>query len=301
MQIVFNLHNVGLGNNGGSRTLIRCAETLSLLGHDVVMFSNHPNKYTWHNMQGVTFHRGDKQPAADLAIATGYKSVPSVLESKSGKKIYYIRGYETWVTSEKNLFKSYKSLKCIVNSEWLKSHLKSKGVKSHIVYPGLDLDWFYYVSGERERVMGALFHKKHATKRHTDAERVAEKVGCKLVMLNKDVRAPKVPRLREWYNKIRVWFAPTELEGLHNPPMEAALCGCAVVATDHPRSGMGDYVTGDTALTYPARDLDAAAARVDFLIDDVERCNQLSVAMKSLLIEKMGTRKSNMKRFLEIV
>jgi len=301
VHIVFNLHNVGLGNNGGSRTLIRCAETLSLLGHDVTLFSNHPNKYTWHNMQGVEFHRGDRQPSADLTIATGYNSVPSVLRSKSDKKVYYIRGYETWVTSEKNLFKSYKSLKCIVNSMWLKKHLKSKGVKSYIVYPGLDLDWFYYESGKRDRLMGALFSKKHATKRHVDAQKVAEKVGCKLVMLNKDIRAPKVPRLREWYNTIRVWFAPIELEGLHNPPMEAALCGCAVVATDHPRSGMGDYINGDTALTYSARDLDVAAQAVESLLDDPERCDQLSVNMKSLLLEKMGTRKANMERFLSCV
>ncbi len=301
MRIVFNFYGLGFGNNGGTRTIIRCAETLVELGNEVIMFSNHSNKYTWHKPIGLKFVRGSVPPKADLAIATGYGSVDSVVSSKARRKIYYIRGYETWVTSEVNLLKSYTRLRCIVNSSWLKIHLKTQGIKSDIVYPGLDWDWFHNEGVESQRIMGALYHKKHMTKRHKDAEQVAEMVGCKLVMLNKDIRAPKVMKLKEWYSKIRVWFAPTELEGLHNPPMEASMCGCALVATDHPRSGMVDYVNCDTAITYPARDIEAAAMAVESLLDDSGRCKKLNCAMRSLLLRKIGTRTSNMKRLLEML
>ena len=35
MRITFNLINCGLGNNGGTQTIVRSANTLRELGHDV--------------------------------------------------------------------------------------------------------------------------------------------------------------------------------------------------------------------------------------------------------------------------
>ena len=301
MRIVFNLYDVGLGNNGGSRTLIKCAENLSLIGHDVVLFTNVPNRYTWSGITGPELIVGNKHPKGDVVIATGYKSVKNTLKSSIQKKFYYIRGYETWVTKSVNLMRSYKSLRCIVNSEWLSRFLRKKGVYSDLVYPGLD-DSFWDKGKERENVFGAIHHKKHKTKRHDDAFGVSKLSKYPVLMLNKDIKSPSERKLNRWYNRMKVWMSPSELEGLHNPPMEAGMAGCALVCTDHKKSGTSDYaIHGETALVYSARDLAQAAKCVKSLMVDDALRDRLSSGLQGLLKSKIGTRKENMERMAFIL
>ena len=121
-------------------------------------------------------------------------------------------------------------------------------------------------------------------------------------MLNRDISSPSSDALRSFYNKIKVWMAPTELEGLHNPPMEASLCGCGLVATDHGMSGMSDYAKHlDTALVYPAGDLKLASEYVNTLMKDHGLREELNNNMVELLREKIGSRQENMKKMLEII
>lgn len=298
MRIVFNLHRVGLGNNGGSRTLIRSAETLQSLGAEVYIYSDCANKYTWHRTD-IPMTR--KPIKCDAVIATGYNSVASTMKYNCDKKLYYVRGFELWVTSEKNLLRSYKPLHCIVNSEWLLGYMTSKGIYADLVYPGLDFDQYRIVQNKRTPVLGGLFHTRHKTKRHCDVEAVANKLGCSLVMLNRDLKNGNPNQVRDFYQKTSVWMAPTELEGLHNPPMEACLCGNAVVRSDHARGGMADYADDDTALVYPARDISAAVKCVEKLLyDDLFR-QKKQQAMEARLRSKIGTREANMRRLMEIV
>ena len=167
MKIIINLHNVGLGNNGGSRTLIRCAEVLSELGNTVIMCSNHKSKYTWHKIKSeVRVIHSNKVPNGDVIIATGYKSVKSTVRSSIKRKFYYIRGFELWQASEKDLVKSYKSLNCIVNSSCLYDFLAKNKINSKIMFAGLDFDMYYDKHIDRNPVIGGVFHKKHKTKKH---------------------------------------------------------------------------------------------------------------------------------------
>ena len=184
MRIVFNLHNVGLGNNGGSRTLLRCAETLQALGAEVYIYAD-KSKYTWHKTLVPIVA---KAPRCDVMIATGYRSVPSTIKARASRKYYYIRGFELWQADEKMLFDSYRSLNCIVNSEWLQRYLAGNGVSSQIVYPGLDFEWFYNKNKEIQHRIGGLFHVKHATKRAGDVMAIASAVGQKPFLVNKHVK-----------------------------------------------------------------------------------------------------------------
>lgn len=301
MRIVFNLHNVGLGNNGGSRTLIRCAETLSNLGEEVIMFSNRKSGYSWHKPKGITFINQNNPPKSDIAIATGHKSVPSVCGSDAKIKLYYLRGYEVWVTSGQRLLADYKRLRCFVCSEWLHNMLKKHSINATLLYPGLDFEWFYDLKQDRKG-MGGLYSTRHMTKRHKDVITVAGMCHCDLSMLNRDIKNASPSQTRKWYNGLKVWFAPTELEGLHNPPMEASLCGCALVCTDHPRSGMSDYAIHDeTAMIYPAGDLKTATKYVRMLLEDDDMRQRLNRNMVGLLKNKIGDRKTNMQKFLNFV
>jgi len=297
MKIVFNLQSVGLGNNGGSRTLIKCAEAIQELGHEVSLWSS-ANNYKWGKIKVPVLQ---KMPKCDVLIATGYRSVPSTVSAKVKRKFYYIRGFELWQASEKKLLNSYRSLNCIVNSEWLKIYLKEQKIQSELVYPGLDFDDFYIDpdADGKEHSLGGLFSKKHKTKRHDDIFQVGKMVGCKPVLLNRNLVHPTPKQLRKFYSSIKVWMAPTELEGLHNCPMEASLCGCAIVATDHIRNGMHDYLD-HTALVYPARDLDACGDYVEKLLRDEDFRKELNDRMNSLLKTKIGSRQYNMKRMIQI-
>lgn len=299
MRIVFNFHSVGLGNNGGSRTIIRCAETLSDLGAEVVVFGH--GRYTWHTPKGITILGGGRPPKSDVAIATGYRSVPSVCESNARIKLYYIRGFERWQASEEELLASYRRLRCFVCGEGLLNLLKKHNIEATLLYPGLDFEWFHDLSRERSGV-GALYSGRHTTKRHKDAVAVARACGYGLSMLNRDIRDASPEQCREWYNGLKVWFAPTELEGLHNPPMEASLCGCALVCTDHQMSGMSDYaIHQETAMVYPAGDLETAKRYVRVLMENEDERRRLNKNMVDLLKTKIGDRETNMRRFVDLL
>jgi len=294
MKIIFNLLNVGLGNNGGSRTIIKCADVLNTLGQDVVLLLNQPNKFTWGKIRSKILY-SDKHPVCDVSIATGFRSIKSTIRSPAAKKYCYIRGLEKWMAPEKELFRMYKKVNCIVNSEWLKDYFSKHNILSKLIYPGLDFDKFYLTDNTRAKELGALYSKRHATKRHDDAARLSISMHKKFKMLNKNIVDASEKDLRIWYNKIKVWFSPSELEGLHNPPMEAGLCGCSLVCTDHYMSGVSDFaIHKKTALVYPARNLKVARFHINELLQNEPLRIELNDNLRSVLKNKIGSRKENM-------
>ena len=144
MKILFDTRKVGLGNNGGSFTLIKCANTLTQIGNDVTFVDSGRNQHTWVEL--LAKHKIVKKrtqlPEADFIIATGYKSVYETLSapSKCGKKCHFIRGWETWVYSEDWIVEKVLKAPTIkfVNGLCLQQKLKSYGVDSYLVRPGYD-------------------------------------------------------------------------------------------------------------------------------------------------------------------
>jgi glycosyltransferase involved in cell wall biosynthesis len=297
MRIVFNLKVTGLGNNGGSRTLIKCAETLQQLGHEVTLWCS-ANNYRWSKIQVPV---KPKMPSCDVIVATGYSSVPTTVAAKVKRKFYYIRGFELWRAPEAKLLRSYKSLNCIVNSEWLQRYMRDKGISAHLVYPGVDFDIFKKEFDDRENILGGLFSKKHATKRHKDIISVGKRLGYQVLLLNRDIKNPDPENLRSFYNRVKVWMSPSELEGLHNCPFEAAACGSSLVVTNHKHGGVSDYaIDGETALVYPSRQLDVAAKHVKQLMEDDALRNKFHINMNVLLKKKIGSREQNMEKMVRI-
>jgi hypothetical protein len=303
MRIVFNLHRVGLGNNGGSRTIVKSAEALASLGQEVIIASNIRNKYTWEPInKKVNFICSKNIPKGDIIIATGIGSVGSTVSSNFKKKFYFIRGFETWAAKKSVLLKSYKSLQCIVNSGWLKKMLKSNGIKSNLVYNGLDFEDFYDMDTERHSSLGGLYSKRHKTKNHDFISKYSNEKNIPIVLLNRDIKDSNPKNINKWYNTIKVWASPSELEGLHNPPMEASLSGCGLVSTDHPRSGTSDYaISNETALIYKHGDMRSFDNQVTKLLEDEPLRQNLNRNMIRLLKDKIGTRQKNMQKFIEIL
>lgn len=297
MRICFNVRATGLANNGGSRTLIRCVENLRAIGVDAFFWGNR-NTYTWHKCKPKII-RGKTLPPCDVVVATGCATYGSTAVTKVKLKTAYVRGLEVWKAPEKRLLSLLKSLDCVfVNSEWLLEYMRSHDIESHLQYPGIDVDVFSNQGRADRDGVGGLFHGRHRTKKHKHVYCVCERIGVVPQMLNKSIRNASPSNLNDWFNRLKVWLAPTELEGLHNPPIEASLAGCALVCTDHPRSGMQDYaVDGETALVYPAGDLDAAAERVRELLRNEDMRVRLNQTMVARLHDKFGSRESQMRLF----
>lgn len=298
MRICFNVNGVGLANNGGTRTLVRCAETLRALGHDAFFFSG-PSAYTWHK-HNVPLRGGDRHPPADVSIATGCGSVASVTRY-AGPRAYYVRGLELWKMSEDRLLDGFRKLSggVFVNSAWLLDYMREHGVEAQLQYSGLDGHLFFDAGDHEFRIgVGALRNNRHATKRNSDIDDLQARIGLEVQCLNQHIKRADPVRLNKWYNNLKVWFAPTELEGLHNPPMEAAMAGCALVCTDHCRSGMSDYaIHGRTAMVYPARDIKKAAEYVKLLLHDEALRTRLVVNLQQRLNTLIGPRAEQMELF----
>ncbi len=298
MVIVFNLLTTGLGNNGGSKTLIRSAETLQELGEEVYIACQ-SNSCTWWTI-GVPVIK--KLRPCDVLIATGFGSVRSTIAYNRAKlKLWYVRAHENWQAKNKQLMKAYGALDCIANSEWIKTWLGTFGIDCEIVYPGIDFDSYYRSTEPRDDILGGLHHK-HARKRHEDCLKVQKISGYPISMLNRDFKSGDFKKLSNFYNKIKVWISPSENEGLQNIPIEASLCGCGLVLTDHFMGGTGDYaVNEETCLVYPARDIQKASECVDRLMKDEKLCTRLNNNAVEVIKSKIGDRTHNMKKFVEFL
>ena len=306
MKLAFNSINSGLGNNGGSRTIIKCAESIEKLGHRCDIIANVDN-FTWFEHKPVINYLPDD---LDVLIAVACSDVIPTLRLNVPKKAWYIRGHENWTMTDDQLGQLYTSgIFNIVNSRGLQQLLASYGADSKVVYQGIDFDWWEdrNVRSNNKTRIGCLYQEK-PTKRWIDFVKLAEilgdedyeYIGVGLKERNDEfltrywTNASKED-LNEAYNSCHIWFAPTELEGLHNVPIEAALCGCLIVCSDAPMNGMGfDYAfNNNTAMVYRTRDIEHAAKLIkNPNWDVVDR-------MFNHIKFNIGTREDNMRKMAE--
>ena len=305
MKILFNGKDCGLGNNGGSHTLVQSASVLAKLGVEVVLFG--PYKYTWYERpKNVTIIESGKIPTCDVIIATGQSTVPSTIDFKGcKKKFWWVRGHEVWSTSESQLTQYYRNIKCIVNGTWLRDYIKAKtGGDSPVIHQGVDFDLWGNEKPwkEREIQIGGLYSERHKTKNHWILEEL-EKQGFSVKMLNRDIKKPTFEQQKDWYNNIKVWVSTSTLEGFHNPPVEAAMCGCALISNDHWKGGTNDYTNHNyNNLEYKSIDNEVYQIKehVNHYLNEEGLAVRLNKRLQEDIRKKIGSREENMKKMLEI-
>jgi hypothetical protein len=308
MKLAFNGLTSGLGNNGGSRTVLKCAEVLNSLGHRCDVISSADN-FTWFDHDPIIRYVPDD---LDAIINVAAVDVVSTLNTGVPVKVWYIRAHELWSNPEHLLRDYYRndSIINIVNSKGLQQQLATYGADSYVVYQGLDFDWW----GDRklrpkDKIRIGCLHTTQPRKRWEDFKKLSEILGhghyeyvgmgshnCKDGFLTEFIHNANVEQLNNLYSSCHIWFAPTDSEGLHNVPMEANLCGCLVVCSDHPLNGMVlDYAFEDTAMIYRFGDLNYASELIrnpDWsLIDN----------MRKFVIDKIGSRETNMMKLIDIL
>lgn len=308
MNIAFNMTHCGLANNGGTRTVVLCVKTLEELGHRCDIIGTN-DRFTWLEHKPIIPYVPDD---LDVVIATACTTVLNTLFMSVPVKAWYIRAHEDWAMPDDQLKELYNSgIVNIVNSKGLQQFLSTYGADSKVIHQGIDFDWWENreLRPKNKIRIGAL-HTNQARKRWKDFVELSEILGTEeYEYVAMGPSKPKedflidfkhhasVEELNDLYSSCHIWVATTENEGLHNVPMEAALCGCLIVCGDEPLNGMiYDYAfNGNTAMVYDRKDMEHAAELIrNPNWDCVER-------MRNCLINNIGTREHNMKKLVEIL
>lgn len=326
MRILFDLRNVGLGNNGGSRTIVRSANTIKNLGYDVKIIDSSKPSYTWDKIDvpHLVVKTSKEVPDADAIIATGVGSVPTTLlaPESSGKKFWYIRGWETWNVNEQKLINYIlnPSMTNIVNGLCLQEKLNSYKVKSHLIRPGYDFDEVFFTNNRKNNdriTLGGLlnFGNKRKTKRSEWIMSVyynlvkegypinIEVYGCEkhpMGCINNYFHNPTIEQKNRIYNDVDIWLSPTSLEGLHIAAAEAMLTQCCVIGTSAPMSGTKDYlingktglITGDYFISF--------YNCVKSILDKKDVREELGKAGMEK-VKSLGSREENMLKFVNLI
>jgi len=324
MKIVFNLMNCGLGNNGGSLTLIKSANTLQELGHEVYIIDSMENQYTWGELKvpHIIIKERKNIPNSDIILATGYNTWKHTLNlpNRCGKKYVWVRGWEIWNSSEKNIVSilSDKRIIKLVNSICLKNKLLSYKIQSYIIRPGNEFEDLYPMDmrNDDKIILGGLYHTRHMTKRSDWVIKTAKILkqkhknielymfgtnkDPKNVVIDKYLSQPDIIEKNEFFNKINIFLTPSTLEGLHIVPQEAMMTGCPVVATNAEMSGTQDYMVHGVTGYISENNLDSFIHYTELLYKSSDTRKQMGREARKQII-KLGSREENMQTLIDFV
>ena len=241
MKIIFDLRKVGLGNNGGSSTLVKSGNTLVEMGHEIFFVDSMPNKHTWTKLKAEHIRIGTKDntklPDADFIIATGYKSVGPTMRApgRCGHKAHWIRAWEHWQVEDRAIVENVLKAKTIklVNSICLRDKLKSHGFESHIIRPGYDFDALFPknirhknkkiifgglyregVHGQRKRTTWLFETMRHMKTKYRDVELwlFGSESRPNRGLIDNYLRSPSMKDKNDFYNRVNIWMAQTMSE-----------------------------------------------------------------------------------------
>lgn len=303
----------GLNNNGGSRTILLSAATLRKLGHTVNVITQ-ADGFSWfkHPKPLKTIPRD-----TDVCIAVGVSDIETMLESKPkrAKAFWWCRLLETYQMPKGKILKRAGMVKTLVNSENLQWWFKQHNVDTTVVYQGVDLGaWKDLDRRPEKKTIGFLLSQKKR-KQFKIAKRIARRFGDVYDYVGfgakgdlsgpiksfiykrvKTFRAnPTHDQLLGIYNQCHVWVSTSAREGLHNPPLEAALSGCELVCNGVLHGGTADYCVHEkTGYRFVENSTTSAC-------EQILRCDgNLVVPCQGLIREKIGSREEAMKKLVEV-
>jgi hypothetical protein len=325
--------NCGLGNNGGSQTIVQSANTLVGMGHDVYIIDTGPNKHTWDKLlaEHIKIKNIDNCPKCDAIIGTGIKTFDSTSKCKNAKnKFHWIRGWETWqIPNEKmlDIFKNKKNVNLLTNGIGIYKILKKNGVDSQIQLAGLDIEQNGRLSSCSDRQnnisIGGLVNTRHKTKqtdyiynvfnmlkRMTDFNVSLYTYGAEgsrpitpfnthshFIQPNKELK-------KQIYNKIDFWISTSINEGFHIPPAEFMLSNSnngVVVGVNVPLNGTKQYLIDEkTGFTCENNWIKIADKIIEIKKSNID-LHQINDNAYNHIKDRIGSRHYNMKKFVKIM
>ena len=316
----------GLGNQGGSRTILLSAQTLREMGHIVEVVACN-DRFTWFDHPKIK-HEVSKD--TDVIIAISISDAKEIMNQYPDKRLFYwARPFECdtegqkWQMSEekcmRTLFKLHRKGGIImVNSGWQHNWLNMHKINNHLVYSGQDIERemlkpdFYETNSilkpKVNLVIGCQYSSK-PRKGWKEFKKIVEILGdkydyvafgsekCKDKFLSTYLRNPPREKLNEFYQQMDVFVCSSSLEGFYNPGVEASVNGCLLLCNNNTRNGCSDYATRETSHIYNSQYLNCNEIlnifdHLDFA--KVEKCQKL-------IQEKIGTRSKNMKKMVRVL
>lgn len=234
-------------------------------------------------------------PDADAVIATSWSTAEAALAlpSRKGVRHHLIQGYEVWWGADERVHAVWRApLHKIFVAHWLLERALELGVPESMatIIPNAVSPVFRIERPIRAR-------PRRVAVLYSSAPNKGGSIGIEILRrAHSDVpdltavlfgNEPSPRRLPAWltylrrakpaqlasdvYNQSAAYLCPSLLEGWHLPATEAMACGCALVSSDN--GGVREYATdGETALLYPAGDVEAGARTlVEILLDDRRR------------------------------
>ena len=234
---------------------------------------------------------GTTVPPGDVVIATGVQTARPVaaLPPAAGAPVYFIQGDETFAdpTARETWHLPMRRLTC---ASWLAEAVHAAGESVEAVLPNaIDPADFALDRplGERQSSVIALYHR-HLVKGPDVLLRALEHIRSVRPDLPIRVFAARPPShrlpervevhirpaladLRDLYNDSVVLLHPSRSEGWPLVPMEAAACGCAIVACANP--GVSECFTAGVSMqAVPVGDgVALGQGALDVLADDALR------------------------------
>jgi glycosyltransferase involved in cell wall biosynthesis len=226
-------------------------------------------------------------PDADVSIGTFWQTMEWMegWPASKGKQAYFVRAYEVTAGEAERVRATYRrpALKLVI-ARWLQRLMEAEfGDANAVLLPnGVDWSQFSFVPrGKQQRPTVGLTYASIAAKGADTALaaiRIAQKAvpGLRCVCFGAyEVQAEHLPapegfemhvrpsqkEIPELYRRADCWLMPSVEEGFGMPGLEAAACGCPVIATRC--GGPEDYVVdGETGYLVPVGDAEAMAARI---------------------------------------
>ncbi len=231
----------------------------------------------------------------DAVIATGWQTAEWVSRIGGGKRFYFLQGDERVLDPRAQATWGFPLRKLSV-ARWLAEEVESRGHTVEGLVPNaIDPGEMYteVPSEQRGPRVIALYHR-HPTKgpetlvASLDAlKRYAPNASATIVSARPpshrlpawvDLRIrPSREELRAHYNAAAVCLHTSRQEGWGLVPMEAAACGCVVVATAS-RGPREFLVSGESMIERPVGDAEGLATAAARLLDDRRERSRLALA-----------------------
>ena len=273
MNIAFYAMVSGLGNNGGTNTIVRTANELIKMGHDVDILArvDYFNKVSHR----PCIDRVDRVEY-DAVIGVSYMDIQNMhkqfLLGYEEKKYWWMRLWDSERIGWTGVTQLAMMQPTFVNGEWMQKELENHGVKSKLLRQGVDSD--YWVPDESKRIplrVGSCYRPE--PRKCQGDFRLLEGIW-KAASFN-SVRDLSPEDLRSWYQSLEYFLAPARLEGCPNTVLEAALCGCKVIARRQKEAGVAELLGDNACYLYDdirevpemvaSREVDTARARFEIM------------------------------------
>lgn len=320
-----NFLNDGYRNCGGCLQIIKYANLLADMGHEIYLTYTHSFSFDLTEVKASLVYspllRDDEVPDCDAVISSSWFMAGKVagLPFSKGAKFAYLQDFENWSgTSEAIIGNWRQPVHLIAVARYLEDaalcHVSKKAER--IPY-GIDFEIFNpgnrRMPGPEGITVGGLYNAM-PRKRFNDLLAVVEAVRArgvpvKLTLFGAVERPACIPENAEYLvtpsrgelaammQSCHVWLAMSEQEGLHIPPMEAMACGAVPVCTNI--GGMRDYcLEGETGFQVEVGDVAGAADRIAELHANPDLWGRM-VTNSLDHIRAMGSEKENAARMAD--